>query len=218
MEHPVYIRIPTQNELPHLKNRSAAEAVISVLMSAQMRGWLRLHGFVVLPGALEIVATPLKQGVAGVVAHLQAETIPLLSVMMPEAGFFWAMRYHTVDLTTQLALDAQLQMLLLAPVAHSIVKTAAEYPYSSANPRYAASVAPYAGFQRITGETPAVTNGAATPAAAPSAVTVASSVTVAAPAPTLERLPADDDEATAVLPETLMRQAMAEAEKRDVKL
>jgi hypothetical protein len=140
--------MPTENDEPYFKNRSCAEAVIGIVMSAQMRGWMRLHGFVVVPHALEMVASPLRQGVSGVVAHIQAETIPLLTILLPQAGYVWARRYLTTTLDTQLALDAQLQMLLLAPVAQSIVKTASEYPYSSSNPRYSSAVAPYAGFSR----------------------------------------------------------------------
>lgn len=149
LENPIYVRIPTENDEPYFKNRSAAEAVISVVVSAQKLGWLRLHSFVVLPDALELVMTPIKQGVSGVVAHIQAETIPLLTVLLPEAGMVWARKFMHMQLATQLALDARINMLLLAPVANSITDTAEAYPYSSASPRYAANVSVFAGFQKL---------------------------------------------------------------------
>jgi hypothetical protein len=153
---PVYVRIPTENEVPYFKNRSAAEAVIASVIDAQKHEWMQLHGFVVLPEALEIVATPVKQGVAGLIAHIEAETIPLLAILLPNATTIWEQRYVQLPLTTQRALDARLAMLLLAPVAAGIVDMASAYPYSSANPRYVASVTIYTGFnrdERIAGET-----------------------------------------------------------------
>lgn len=148
LDHPVFVRMPTEDEKPYFANKSSAENVISVLIAAQRQDWLRLHGFVILPEALEMVMTPIKQGVAGVVAHLQAETIPLLTVLLPEAGMVWARQVAHVSLTTQRALDARLQMMLLVPVANGISETAADYAYSSANPRYTASVTVFTGFQK----------------------------------------------------------------------
>lgn len=151
-EYPVFIRMATENEEPLLKNRSSAEAVISVVISAQMQGWMRLHGFVVLPEALEMVLSPIKQSVAGVVAHVQAETIPLLAVLLPNAGMIWGRKFTQISLMTQSALDARLSMMLLAPVANGIANSAETYPYSSANPRYASTVSVYAGFAKANGE------------------------------------------------------------------
>jgi hypothetical protein len=148
LEHPVYVRIPTENDEPYFKNRSAAEAVISAVISAQKLGWLRLHGFVVLPDALEMVMTPIRQGVSGVVANIQAETIPMLTVLLPEAGMVWSHKFAHTALTSQIALDARMNMLLLSPVANSITEKAEDYPYSSANPRYFSMVSTYAGFQK----------------------------------------------------------------------
>lgn len=155
---PVYVRIPTENETPFFKNRSAAEAVIGAVIEAQKQEWMQLHGFVVLPEALELVATPLKQGVPSLVAHLQADTIPPLAILLPSATTIWERRYTHISLTTQRALDARLAMLLLAPVASGIVDMAAVYPYSSANPRYTASVSVYTGFAdaRATAEAEAI--------------------------------------------------------------
>lgn len=143
---PVYVRMPTENEAPYFKNRSCAEAVIGAVMDAQKEDWMQLHGFVVLPEALEIVATPTRQSVAGLVAHLESETIPLLAILLPGANMIWEKRFMQIPLTTQRALDARLAMLLLAPVASGIVDMAASYPYSSANPRYTAAVVSYTGF------------------------------------------------------------------------
>jgi hypothetical protein len=144
-EQPVYLRIAAEHETPYFHNRSAAEAVISTIISAQVDAWMQLHGFVVMPEAVEMVLTPGKQSVTGLVAHLQAETIPLLAVLLPSAVEIWERRYQHFTLLTRRALDARLAMLLLAPVAGGIVDVASAYPYSSANPRYAASVSAYAG-------------------------------------------------------------------------
>lgn len=149
LEYPVYVRMPTENDKPYFKNQSCAEAVISVVIHAQMQGWLRLHGFVVMPDALEMVASPIRQGTAGMVAYLQAETIPHLTILLPSAGLVWAPRYSEVPLTSQRSLDARLNIMLLVPVANGIADSASSYPYSSANSRYAASVSLYAGFARM---------------------------------------------------------------------
>lgn len=152
LEYPAYIRMSTENDEPLLKNRSSAEAVIGVVIGAQSQGWLRLHGFIVLPEALEMVMSPLKQSASGVVAHIQAETIPLLAVLLPNAGLVWGRRFTHFSLTTQQSLEARLEMLLLSPVANGIVEKAEAYPYSSANPRYAASVTIYSGFTKVVPE------------------------------------------------------------------
>jgi len=152
---PVYVRMTTENEVPYFNNHSAAEVIIGAVIEAQKQDWMQLHGFVVLPEALEWVATPTKQGVAGLVAHIQAETIPPLAILLPNATAIWGVRFMQIPLTTQRALDARLAMLLLAPVASGIVDMAAAYPYSSANARYAANVSVYTEFsKRATAEIP----------------------------------------------------------------
>lgn len=148
LEHPIYLRMPTENEEPLFKNASAAEAVISALILAQRKDWLRIHAFVILPDMLEMVCTPLKQGVSGIVAYLQAETIPQLMVLLPAAGMIWSRRFAHMPLETGSAYRARLNMLLLSPVAAGIIEEAEAYPYSSANPRYNSFVSAYAGFAK----------------------------------------------------------------------
>lgn len=160
---PVYLRIATEDEAPYLKNRSCAELVIGAVIEAQKVDWMQLHGFVVLPEALEMVVTPLKFTLVNLIARLQAETIPPLAVLLPQSKTIWEAHVLQLPLRTQRALDARLAMLLLAPVASGIVDMAASYPYSSANPRYANSISVYTGFgkgetteaARITRESPA---------------------------------------------------------------
>ncbi|GEM_PF-670627 len=149
LEQPVYIRMSTDKEAPYFKHQSSAEALINCVMDAQNGGWMRLHGFIILPEALEMVATPIKQGVNGLVAHIQAESIPILSILMPQAGLIWDTRYSHRTLESQTALDARLNMLLLSPVAAGIVESAEKYPYSSANIRYAGMTSVYAGFKLL---------------------------------------------------------------------
>lgn len=161
-EYPIYVRIPTEGNRPYFENKSSAEAVIGVLIAAQNQGWLRLHGFVVLPDSLEIVMSPIRQKVSGVIAHLQAEMIPLLSVLLPQATYIWDRQYNHDTIKTAQSLSARLDMLLLAPVALGISDSAEGYPYSSANPRYKANIANYAGFSKpVLPEHPVLANGAA---------------------------------------------------------
>lgn len=146
IENPVYVQLLTEDNAPHFTNQSATEAVIDTLIHAQNEGWLRLHGFVVLPDGLELVMSPIRQGVSGVIAHIQAYMVPVLSVLLPHAVMVWSPRYIYKPLLTQKALNARLKMLRLAPVAHGICDVAEEYPYSSVNYRYRECVAMYAGF------------------------------------------------------------------------
>lgn len=146
LEYPVYVRMPTEENQPYFANKSGAEAVINALIDAQSKGWLRLHGFVVLPDAVAMVMSPIKQGVAGVVAHIQSETTPVLNVLLPKATYVWARHYSHTPIKSAPALDARLKILLLEPVAQDISASAELYPYSSANPRYTANVSAYGGF------------------------------------------------------------------------
>jgi hypothetical protein len=148
LEQPVYLRMSTINEAPLLKNQSCAEVVINVVITAQRQNWLRLHGFVVLPEALEMVFTPIQQGAKGVAAHIQAETIPPLTILLPEAGLIWEQHLTRVDLESQLSLEARLNMMLLVPVANGLVDKAEAYAYSSANPRYSGTVMEYTGYKK----------------------------------------------------------------------
>jgi hypothetical protein len=148
LEQPIYVRMPTVNEAPYFKNQSSAETVINAVITAQRQNWMRLHGFVVMPEALEMVFTPIKQGVAGVVAQVQAETIPPLTILLPNAGLVWDKRYTQVALESQRALEARLEMMLLVPVANGICEKAEDYLYSSANKRYHTSVIIFTGFKK----------------------------------------------------------------------
>lgn len=148
-EYPVYVRMTTEDERPYLENRSAAEAVIDVLIDAQNQGWLRLHGFVVLPDAVEMVISPIRQNVSGVIAHLQAETTPVLGVLLPDAVVIWSQHVTHTPVMTQHALDARLAMLQLSPVAHAVSEVAEDYPFASANSRYSEHVTHYTGFARM---------------------------------------------------------------------
>ena len=149
LEHPIYLQIPTDSHNPHFTNHSAAEVVISTLINIQQRGWLRLHGFVLLPDSLDMVTSLIRQGVSGVVGQIESETIPMLSVLMPKNGIFWAQAHNYAVLETKLAFDARLKILHLSPVARGLVDKADRYTYSSANPRYQTHVAPYAGFMSL---------------------------------------------------------------------
>ena len=148
LDYPVYVRMPTEENKTYFDNKSSAEAVINALITAQNQGWMRLHGFVVLPNGLEMVMSPIKQGVTGVVAHIQAEMTPVLAVLLPASLFVWGRYYNHKQIKTDRSLNARLNMLLLAPVAQGICDAANQYPYSSANARYKANVAVYAGFTK----------------------------------------------------------------------
>lgn len=146
-QQPIYLRIPTENEQPFFERRSCAEVVIGAVIKAQQAGWMRLHGFVVVPEALEMVVTPLKLSVSALVGHVESETIPLLSILIPNANLIWSPHYLHASLSTQRALDARLNMLLLSPVASGLADAASAYAYSSANPRYMGGVSVYTGYQ-----------------------------------------------------------------------
>ena len=147
IDQPLYVRMPTEKEQPFLASRSCAEAVMNVLIDAQTAGWLRLHGFAILPEAVEMVMTPIKQGVSGVIAYLQAQSIPLLAVLIPDAADVWSRQFISKPLESQKALDARLEMLNLMPVASGISDEPIQYAYSSVNPRYIGAISRYAGFQ-----------------------------------------------------------------------
>ena len=180
IEQPVYLRMSTINEAPLLKNRSCAEVVINIVITAQRQNWLRLHGFVVMPEALEMVFTPIQRGVKGVAAHIQAETIPPLTILLPEAGLVWGRQLTQMDLESQGSLEARLNMMLLVPVANGIMDKAEAYAYSSANPRYSGAVTEYTGHRKAEPTLQAGMNGLSealnagrkdTPDAAPGAPT-----------------------------------------------
>lgn len=165
LEHPVYVRVQTEDSAPYFENQSSAEAVISALINAQHQGWLRLHGFVVLPDAMEVVISPIRQGVSGVIAHIQSEMIPILSILLRDAVLIWDPNYIQSGLITQKMLVARLEIMRLKPVALGLVEEPEAYSYSSVNPRYQRHVAMYAGFAKslppdnealITGVNPAV--------------------------------------------------------------
>ncbi len=146
-EQPIYLRIPTENDQPYFERHSCAEVVISAVIKAQQSGWLRLHGFVVLPEALEMVITPVRFSLSTLVGHLQSETIPLLSILVPHGDLIWSSYFLHTTLETQRALDARLNMLLLSPVASGLAENASAYAYSSANSRYMGGVTTFAGYQ-----------------------------------------------------------------------
>ena len=148
VEQPVYLRIPTENELPLFANASSAEVVISAVIRAQQSGWMTLHGFVVLPETVELVATPLKVSVSALVGYIESETIPLLKILLPDNGLIWNRHFMRSPLESQRALDARLNILLLSPVARGLADSAEGYAYSSSNPRYAETTRPFSGFQK----------------------------------------------------------------------
>ena len=150
LEQPIYLRIPTENEQPYFARHSCAEVVIGAVIRAQQSGWLQLHGFVVLPEALELVATPVKFSLSTLVGQVESETIPLLSILIPQGELIWSPYFLHTPLETQRALDARLNMLLLSPVAAGLAELASAYAYSSANPRYMGAVVPFVGYQTPT--------------------------------------------------------------------
>jgi hypothetical protein len=148
VEHPVYLRIPTENELPLFASASSAEVVISAVIRAQQSGWLTLHGFVVLPETLELVATPLKVSVSALVGYIESETIPLLHILLPNTDLIWNRHFMRSPLETQRSLDARLHILLLSPVARGLAESADAYAYSSVNPRYSETTTVFTGFRK----------------------------------------------------------------------
>ena len=164
-EQPVYLRVPTENEEPLFQRHSAAEVVISAVIKAQQAGWMRIHGFVVLPESLEMVVTPVGLSVSALVGYIESETIPLLTILMPTTGLIWNRYFMRTPLETQRSLDARLKILLLAPVARGLAETAETYAYSSANPRYTGTTSAFGGFQKPAGGAEAADESATEPLA-----------------------------------------------------
>jgi hypothetical protein len=150
-DQPVYLRIPTENELPLFERHSCAEVVIGAVMKAQQTGYMLLHAFVVLPETLEMVATPVNMSVSALVGTIESETIPLLSVLIPNGGLIWNRYFMRSPLETQRSLDARLNMLLLSPVARGLAESAEGYAYSSSNPRYSGVTTAFTGFRKSGG-------------------------------------------------------------------
>ena len=148
VEQPVYLRIPTEDELPLFANHSCAEVVIGAVIRAQQAGWMHLHGFVVLPETLELVAVPLKVSVSALVGYIESETIPLLGILLPNNSLIWNRHFMRSPLETQRSLDARLNMLLLSPVARGLSENAEAYAFSSANTRYSGTTTVYMGFRK----------------------------------------------------------------------
>lgn len=136
---PIYLRISTEAEQPLLRSQSCAETVIAALLQIQASGWLALHGFVVLPEALELIGTPLAPSIGALVGGIVAATAPLLDVLTPTSGQLWSRCFMRTPLPTARAFETRLSILLLTPVARGLATTPAGYPYSSAHPRSASA-------------------------------------------------------------------------------
>lgn len=148
-EQPVYVHISTEGDLPLLERQSCAEAVIGTVMKAQESGWMRLHGFVVLPEALEMVVTPQERSIGALIGQIESETIPLLNVLLPNSGIIWNRYFMRTPVETQRSLDARLGILHLLPVAHGLVDAPEAYAYSSAHPRYSGTISVYTSFSGV---------------------------------------------------------------------
>lgn len=146
VDKPTFLRMPTENDAPYFASFSCAEILIDSLMAAQRRGWLQLHAFTVLPNAVELLATSLKQDIMGIKEYFQAQTTPLLTILLPKAANVWDRRFVVKWLDSQRAYDLQQEVMRCSPVDYRLSHTPELYPYSSAHPRYEGLVTPYMGF------------------------------------------------------------------------
>ncbi len=107
---------------------------------------MRLHGFVVLPETLELVATPLNLSVSALVSAVESETTPPLRKLVSNGGLIWSRYFMRTPLDTQRAFNVRLSLLLLSPIARGLSLSPEAYPHSSANPRYSGVTSTYTGF------------------------------------------------------------------------
>ncbi|MDX2162987.1 MAG: hypothetical protein SF162_16850 [bacterium] len=146
LNKPTYLRIPTEQDAPYFASASAAEIIVDRLMAAQRRGNLLLHAFVVLPNAVELIATPLGTDMIDIKDELQAHTAILLNILLPKAAQVWDRRFIVKWLDTQRALDLQLQVMACLPLEHALADQPTFYAYSWLHPRYKGCTSPYMRF------------------------------------------------------------------------
>jgi hypothetical protein len=136
IEQAVFARIDTADSQPYLEGSSCGELVVSALCAGRDKGWYNLLGFVILPSEIQLLLVPGRLLVSSLVASLEAEVYPMISVLKPVGKAVFDADFYREKVDYAEEIRQRLRWMHLAPVRARLATLAEAYPFSSANPRY----------------------------------------------------------------------------------
>jgi len=136
IDRATYMRIDTTDAKPYLEGDDASELVVMALINGKEKRGYDLLGFVIMPNELQLLIVPRRISPPKLVEYLEAELYPFLnaSKWIPGKIFDADIYLERIDLAEDLRLRQR--MIHNTPVKAGLVSSAANYSFSTANPRY----------------------------------------------------------------------------------
>jgi REP element-mobilizing transposase RayT len=121
-----------------LARRECAEVVIRAFAWSRDQGWCRLLGFVVMPDHYHlIIALGEVKTLDRLLSTINRFSAKQINDILGSSGAFWEEGYYDHQIRDRTDFDAILGYVHDNPVADGLVASAEEWPYSTANPRFA---------------------------------------------------------------------------------
>jgi REP element-mobilizing transposase RayT len=118
-----------------------ADIVIQSLLWARDKGWWRIIGFVVMPNHYHLVmALGTGKSLSDALRDVDKYIARRINAMLGTEGQFWEPGFHDHGIRDRNDIDGLLLYIYNNPVRARLVESLDQWPYSTANPVYAAEV------------------------------------------------------------------------------
>lgn len=121
-----------------LASPDCAEIVIGSLIWALEQAWFRILGFVVMPDHYHVsIGLGAKKTLSQVMESIGKYTARRINELLRQEGSFWEEGFYDHLIRNREDFDRILEYMHNNPVMAGLVESPEEWPYSTANPRYA---------------------------------------------------------------------------------
>src|SRR3990172_6333621 len=142
---PSFITTSTSGRCPIFGSPATCDLLIRIIYDVRQEMDVLLLAFAVMPDHLHLVLVPPKGELGKVVQLVKGRFAGAYNERASRAGPVWQTRYHERTLRTEAALVRAIDYVHHNPVASRLASAPGDYPWSSANVRYATDFQQYVG-------------------------------------------------------------------------
>ena len=139
--HAYFATTVTNRRLKVFSDPSRAELLMRVNLNFQKQDYFSLLAFVIMPDHLHLLLLPDGgKNISQVMHSIKRSSARLIHQAEETSGTLWQRRFFDRVVRSEKELLDTIQYIHNNPVVDNLVEQADEYPFSSANPRYAADL------------------------------------------------------------------------------
>jgi len=121
-----------------LSKPACAEILIQAFLYGREQGWYRMLGFVIMPDHYHlIIALGQTKSLKQVMSSINKFAARRINIALKRSGRFWEEGFYDHQIRDRRDFDSILEYVHNNPVTAGLVQTPQDWPYSTANERFA---------------------------------------------------------------------------------